>query len=80
MQIGNTIGRWTLIYRGANGIWLCRCQCLTMAEVPERHLTPALGHLRLQQVKSMDLKRYYNESSLSPNRPSLQRRWSSITP
>jgi integrase len=38
----------------------------TYKSVIERHLTPALGHLRLQQVKSMDLKRYYNESSLSP--------------
>jgi Phage integrase, N-terminal SAM-like domain len=38
----------------------------TYKSVIERHLMPALGHLRLQQLKPTDLKRYYNESSLSP--------------
>ncbi len=32
----------------------------------ERHLKPALGGIRLQQLKPTDLKRYYNESSRSP--------------
>jgi len=32
----------------------------------ERHLKPALGHLRLQQLRPTDLKRYYTESSRSP--------------
>ena len=39
----------------------------------ERHLKPALGHVRLQQLKPTELKRYYtelkryyNDSSLSP--------------
>jgi integrase len=38
----------------------------TYKSVIERHLKPALGHLRLQQLRPTDLKRYYNEASLSP--------------
>jgi integrase len=38
----------------------------TYKSVIERHLKPTLGHLRLQQVKPSDLKRYYNEALLSP--------------
>lgn len=38
----------------------------TYMSVIERHLTPNIGHLRLQQVRPTDLKRYYNDSSLSP--------------
>jgi len=34
--------------------------------VIERLLKPALSHCRLQPVKPTDLKRYYNEASLSP--------------
>jgi integrase len=38
----------------------------TYKSVIEHHLKPALGHLRLQQLRPTDLKRYYNGSSLSP--------------
>jgi integrase len=38
----------------------------TYKSVIERHLMPAVGHLRLQQLRPTDLKHYYNESSLSP--------------
>jgi integrase len=38
----------------------------TYKSVIERHLKPTLGHLRLQQLKPTDIKRYYNEASLSP--------------
>jgi integrase len=38
----------------------------TYQSVIERHLKPALGHIRLQQLKPTDLKRYYNGSALSP--------------
>ena len=38
----------------------------TYKSVIERHLKPTLGHLRLQQLRRTDLKRYYNDSSLSP--------------
>src|SRR5262245_52916304 len=38
----------------------------TYKSVIERHLKPALGSLRLQQLQPTDLKRYYNASSLSP--------------
>jgi integrase len=38
----------------------------TYKSVIERHLKPTLGHIRLQQLKPTDLKRYYNDSSLSP--------------
>jgi integrase len=38
----------------------------TYKGVIERHLMPALGHIRLQQLKPTQLKRYYNDSSLSP--------------
>jgi integrase len=38
----------------------------TYKSVIERHLKPALGHIRFQQLKPTDLKRYYNVSSLSP--------------
>jgi integrase len=38
----------------------------TYKSVIERHLKPALGHLRLQQLKPTDLKRYYNGAALSP--------------
>jgi len=38
----------------------------TYQSVIERHLKPALGHLRVQQLKPTDLKRYYNENALSP--------------
>jgi integrase len=37
----------------------------TYQSVIERHLKPALGHLRLQQLKPTDIKRYYNDSALS---------------
>jgi len=30
-----------------------------------RHLQPAIGHLRLQELKPTDLERYYNGSLLS---------------
>jgi integrase len=39
----------------------------TYNSVIERHLKPALGHVRLQQLKPTQLKRYYNDSSLSPS-------------
>ena len=39
----------------------------TYRSVIERHLQPAIGHLRLQQLKPTDLKRYYNGSPLSPS-------------
>lgn len=38
----------------------------TYKSVIERHLKPALGGIRLQQLKPTDLKRYYNESARSP--------------
>src|SRR5262249_2263100 len=38
----------------------------TYKSVIERHLKPALGGIRLQQLQPTDLKRYYNASSLSP--------------
>jgi integrase len=38
----------------------------TYKSVIERHLRPALGHMRLQQLQPTDLKRYYNGSTLSP--------------
>ena len=38
----------------------------TYKSVIERHLIPALGGLRLQQVRPTDLKRYYNQAALSP--------------
>lgn len=38
----------------------------TYKSVIERHLKPALGHLRLQQARPTDLKRYCNEAALSP--------------
>ena len=38
----------------------------TYKSVIGRHLIPALAHLRLQQVKPTDFKRYYNASALSP--------------
>jgi integrase len=38
----------------------------TYKGVIERHLKPALGHIRLQQLKPTDIKRYYNASPLSP--------------
>jgi len=38
----------------------------TYQSVIERHLNLALGHIRLQQLKPTDLKRYYNASALSP--------------
>jgi integrase len=38
----------------------------TYQSVIGRHLTPALGHIRLQQLKPTDLKRYYNDAELSP--------------
>lgn len=38
----------------------------TYKSVLERHLKPALGHLRLQQVQPSDLKRYYDATSLAP--------------
>jgi integrase len=38
----------------------------TYKSVIERHLRPALGYIRLQQLKATQLKRYYNDSSLSP--------------
>jgi integrase len=38
----------------------------TYKSVIERHLKPAFGHVRLQQLKPTDIKRYYNEASLSP--------------
>jgi integrase len=37
----------------------------TYRSVIERHLKPTIGHIQIQQLKSTDLKRYYNESSLS---------------
>ncbi|HEX9871675.1 MAG TPA: tyrosine-type recombinase/integrase [Candidatus Tectomicrobia bacterium] len=37
----------------------------TYQSVIERHLKPAIGHIRIQQLKPTDLKRFYNESSLS---------------
>lgn len=37
----------------------------TYKSVIERHLKPALGHLRVQQLKPTDLKRYYTEEALS---------------
>jgi integrase len=37
----------------------------TYKSVIERHLKPALGHIRLQQLKPTDIKRYYNNSTLS---------------
>jgi Phage integrase, N-terminal SAM-like domain len=39
---------------------------LTFKSVIERHLKPALGHLKLQQLKPTELKRYYNRAALSP--------------
>jgi integrase len=38
----------------------------TYKSVIERHLKPALGSIRLQQLRPTDIKRYYNEASLSP--------------
>ena len=38
----------------------------TYKSVIERHLKPAFGHLRVQQLKPTDIMRYYNESLLSP--------------
>ncbi|MCZ6874185.1 MAG: site-specific integrase [bacterium] len=38
----------------------------TYKSVSERHLKPALGTIRLQQLHSTDLQRYYSASSLSP--------------
>jgi hypothetical protein len=38
----------------------------TYKSVIGRQLIPALGHLRLQQVKPTNFKRYYNASALSP--------------
>jgi hypothetical protein len=46
--------------------------------VIERHLKPALGHIRLQQLKPTDSKRYYNESSLSPMQGLVQRNVASL--
>jgi integrase len=37
----------------------------TYKSVIARHLKPALGHIRLQQLKPTDIKRYYNDSTLS---------------
>jgi hypothetical protein len=36
--------------------------------VIERHLKPAIGHIRLQQLQPTDVKQYYNESALSFSR------------
>jgi integrase len=38
----------------------------TYKSVITHHLQPALGHLHLQHLRPTDLKRYYNDSSLSP--------------
>jgi integrase len=38
----------------------------TYKSVIERHLKSALGHIRLQQLKPTDIKRYYNDSLRSP--------------
>ena len=37
----------------------------TYRSVITRHLKPALGHIRLQQLQPTDLKGYYNQSSLA---------------
>jgi integrase len=37
----------------------------TYKSVIERHLKPSLGHIRLQQLRPTDIKRYYNDSTLS---------------
>jgi integrase len=38
----------------------------TYKSVIERHLNLELGHIRLQQLRPTDIKRYYNGSALSP--------------
>ena len=38
----------------------------TYRSVMTKHLKPALGHIRLQQLQPTDLQRYYNNSSLAP--------------
>ena len=38
----------------------------TYKSVIERHLKPALGSLRVQQVQPTDLKRYYTAAALAP--------------
>ena len=39
----------------------------TYRSVITRHLKPALGHIRLQQLRPTDLKRYYTASTLAPS-------------
>lgn len=38
----------------------------TYKSVMVKHLKPALGHIRLQQLQPTDVQRYYNDSPLSP--------------
>ena len=51
MHVGDTFDRWTLLYRGigrrrdgqTETIWLCRCICLAIKEVKQKHLVSRMS-------------------------------------
>ena len=47
----------------------------TYKSVIRRHLKPALGSIRLQQLQPTDLKRYYNAATLAPSTPGATSRY-----
>jgi hypothetical protein len=58
LQVGEVVGYWKLLYRGAPGHhgfvrWLCQCRCLTIREVYEpslkRHLSRSCGCLTVER-------------------------------
>jgi hypothetical protein len=76
MRIGDTVGRWTLIYQGLNGIWLCRCQCLTIEAVPAEDLvtgaSPSCGQCAEEKDNREDMIPHDENQAQKQQRPGAQ--------